>query len=190
MLRTRRPKDGAASSEPSGTQEIDAETGLLAAARFEEALAKEISRGQRYGSRSALALFDIAIAENIEAGTVASPARYIAGQLRAAARTSDFVARVSPASFAVLLVEADRDGAELFAERVRTAIGSHPYARHSDGSALYARAWAGVATWEPAIESPQAYARAARSSLMASFSQYESARRRFRGEGINRPTVG
>ncbi len=173
-----------------GELEIDPETGLMAAVRFEDALQKEIARGLRYGSRSALALFEIGLAERPEPGEpLPSPAKFVAQVLRKAARGSDIVARVSPTLFAVLLVEAQADGAKQFTERVRTNIGSHPYGRRPDGSALYARAWAGVAPWEPSMDSVGAYAGAAEQALSSTFRGYEAAQDWFRGEGINKPFV-
>jgi GGDEF domain-containing protein len=124
------------------TLEVDPETGLMGAVGFEEALQKEIARGLRYGSRSALAMFEVGVAERAT-GPLPSPAKFVAQILRKAARKSDVAARVSPTLFAVLLVEAEGEGAKQFTERVRTAIGSHPYARRADGSGLFARAWAG-----------------------------------------------
>ena len=147
--------------------EVDPETGLVGAARFEDAIQKEIARGLRYGSSSALAIFEVGVA----------------------ARSSDIVARVAPQSFAVLLVEARGEGAKQFTERVRTGIGSNPYARRQDGTGLFARAWAGVAEWEPAFDSVGAYVGAAQGSLAATYRGYEAAQDWYRGEGLNKPFV-
>jgi GGDEF domain-containing protein len=167
--------------------EIDVETGLLAAARFEDALQKEIARGLRYGAKSALALFEVGVAEKAVNGPLPSPAPFVAGVLKKAARSSDIVARVSTQMFAVLLVEAHAEGARQFTERVRTGIGSNPYARRPDGSGLFARAWAGVAVWEPKFDSVGAYAGAAQDALQATYTGYEAAQEWFRGEGLNKP---
>ncbi len=167
--------------------EIDPETGLMAASRFEEALEKEIARGLRYGSNSALVLFEVGVAEKATAGPLPSPAPFVAKTLLTAARTSDVVARVSTQVFAVLLVEARAAGAAQFSERVRTGIGSNPYARRDDGSGLFARAWAGVAQWEPEYNTVSAYAMAAQAALNSTFVGYESAQAWYRGEGLNRP---
>lgn len=169
--------------------ETDPETGLMAAARFEDVIQKEIARGLRYGSTSALAIFEIGVAERATSGPIPSPAKFAANALRKAARSSDIVARVSPQTFAVLLVEARGEGANQFAERVRTSIGSNPYARRPDGTGLFARAWAGVAQWEPAFESVGAYVGAAQKSLSATYRGYEAAQDWFRGEGLNKPFV-
>jgi GGDEF domain-containing protein len=170
-----------------GEQDTDSETGLMAPPRFEEAIEKEIARALRYGSKSALALFEVDVAEQPADGPLPSPARFVAKVLRDAARTSDIVARVSPRLFAVLLVEAEVAGAQQFTERVRTRIGSDPYARKADGTALFARAWAGVAPWEPGIDSVEKYAHAAERSLASTFRGYEAAQDWFKSEGLNKP---
>jgi hypothetical protein len=157
--------------------------------RFEDCLQKEIARGLRYGSRSALALFEVGVAERPSVGSLPSPAKFVSQVLRKAARKSDIVARVSPTLFAVLLVEAEAEGARQFTERVRTGIGSHPYARRPDGSGLFARAWAGVAPWEPTFDSVGAYAGAAERALASTYRGYEAAQAWFRGEGVNKPFI-
>ena len=99
------------------------------------------------------------------------------------------VARVAPTLFAVLLIEAKEEGAAQFTERVRTRIGSSPYARRPDGSGVYARAWAGVAPWEPRYTTAEEYAQAAERALAATFRGYEAAQEWFRGEGANKPFI-
>jgi GGDEF domain-containing protein len=167
--------------------ELDPETQLMGPVRFEETLQKEIARGLRYGSRSALALFEVGVAERPHGGPLPSPAPFVAHVLRKATRETDFVARVTPTLFAVLLIEAQEDGAKQFTERVRTSIGSHPYARGADGGGLFARAWAGVASWEPAFDSVGAYAGAAETALARTYRGYEAQQDWFRGEGVNKP---
>ena len=188
MLGKLRKKEGPAAA-PAGwdQQDVDSETGLMAPPRFEEALQKEIARGLRYGSTSALALFEVDIAEKSTGEPLPSPARFVATVLRDAARASDIVARVSETLFAVLLIEAEGDGAKQFTERVRTRIGSNAYARRADGTGLFARAWAGVASWEPLFDSVEAYARAAEYSLASTYRGYEAAQDWFKSEGLNKP---
>ncbi|HNO64986.1 MAG TPA: GGDEF domain-containing protein [Tepidiformaceae bacterium] len=172
---------------PQPSDGLDPETGLLDAAGFQAVLERQLARDLRYGSTSALALFEIAVAERDATGPLPSPAPFVAGVLRAAVRGADVVARVSPVMFAVLLIEAKAEGAAQFTERVRTSIGSAPYARDASGNALYVRAWAGVAPWQPEFETVERYARAAERSLMATYRGYEAAQEWFRGEGLNRP---
>jgi GGDEF domain-containing protein len=168
---------------------IDPETGLLLLPEFGAHLEREISRGQRYGNPSALALFDIrvAVSEEHAGSPLPSPARHIADILKDEARTSDIAARLDLTSFAVLLINADSDGARSFTERCRTRIGSEPYFRDGDGLVLYARAWAGVTDWHPGIETPEQYVDAAVEALERTFSGYEAAQSWFRGESTYQP---
>ena len=190
MLGRRRKEEPVATATPAfGDLDVDPETKLIGPARFEGHLQQEIARGLRYGSRSALALFEIDVADDPTGGPLPSPAKFVAQVLRKAVRTSDIVARVSPTVFAVLLVEAEAEGAKQFTERVRTKVGSNAYARRRDGSGVFARAWAGVATWEPAYNSVGAYAEAAERSLASTFRGYEAAQAWFRGEGVNKPFI-
>jgi len=190
MFGKRKQATSAADSTPyTAAGEFDSETGLLGAAGFEQALARQIARDLRYGSTSALALFEVAIAEKTAHQPLPSPAPFVAETLRNAVRGADLVARVSPTKFAALLVEASKDGAAQFTERVRTRIGSSPYARRPDGSALYVRAWAAVAPWNPAYDSVERYAFAAEAALKATFRGYEAAQEWFRGEGLNKPFI-
>jgi len=162
----------------------------MAAARFEEAIEKEIARGLRYGSSSALALFEVAIADHGQLERLPSPAAFVAQVLRLAVRGADVLARrVSPNLFAALLVEARGDGPSKFTERVGTGIGSHPYGRRPDGAALCARAWSGVAQWEPSMNSVGAYAGAARDRARQHLPWLRGCAARFRGEGMNKPFI-
>ena len=169
--------------------EIDPETGLMFVSRFEDFIEKEIARGLRYGSGSALALFEVAVVEDSSDGPVPSPARFIAHVLTNAARSSDVVARVGPERFGVLLVEAEAAGAAQFTERVRTQIGSQAYARRPDGIGLYVRAWAGVVPWEPSFDTVDAYVSAAARALSSTSAGYEAAQDWFRPTGLNKPLV-
>lgn len=190
MFGKRKQATSTADSTPhTAAGEFDSETGLLGAAGFEQALARQIARDLRYGSTSALALFEVAVAEETPNHPLPSPAPFVAETLSKAVRGADLVARVSPTKFAALLIEASKDGAAQFTERVRTRIGSSPYARQADGSALYVRAWAAVAPWNPAYDSVERYALAAETALKATFRGYEAAQEWFRGEGLNKPFI-
>ena len=188
MLKLRRKPEPVV--EPKGPPPItDHETGLLLLPEFGAHLEREISRGLRYGSGSALALFDVrvAVAEGEGGSPLPSPARHVAHILREEARAADIAARLDLATFAVLLINADTAGAQTFTERCRTRIGSEPYVRGSDGFGLYARAWAGVTDWRPGIETPEQYVDAALAALSQTFSGYEAAQSWFRGEGVYQP---
>ncbi len=164
---------------------VDAETGLPNASQLDELLRREIARSMRYGDRSALAIFDVRITGfQPGAGQAVlppSPARYIAATMLQAARTSDIVARVDTTHFAVVLAECDDAGAKLFCERLRTRLGTMPFAHTADGRGVYVRAWAGMARWDPAYTDPDAYVGAAVAQMEESRRGYEAAQTYFRG---------
>ena len=116
MFGKRKPPESAANHAPLEELEVDPETRLMGAARFEECIEKEIARGMRYGSGSALALFEVAVAEDTTSGPLPSPARFVAQVLVKAARTSDMVARLS-SSASRSHGEAHTAGASQFTER-------------------------------------------------------------------------
>ncbi|MEO8538688.1 MAG: hypothetical protein ABI577_03035 [bacterium] len=187
--RTKKREADSPEAVPCPDPGLDPETGLIGAGRFEEIVARQISRDLRYGSTTSLALFEIGVAENSVDGPIPSPAPFVAKVLTKAVRGADVVARVAPALFAVLLIEADQNGATQFTERARTRIGSSPYARRADGGGLYARAWAAVIPWTPELDSVDLYAGAAERALAATFRGYEAAQAWFRGEGVNKPFI-
>lgn len=185
MLKLKR-KPEPAPAKPAGPRPTaDHETGLLLMPEFAAHLEREISRGQRYGGASALALFDVRVAVSDEnsGSPLPSPARHVAHILKEEARTADIGARLDLATFAVLLINADSAGATSFTERCRTRIGSEPYVRGENGFGLYARAWAGVADWRLDIETPEQFVDAAVEALRQTFSGYEAAQSWFRGDG-------
>ncbi|MBA2637090.1 MAG: diguanylate cyclase, partial [Solirubrobacterales bacterium] len=102
----------------------DALTGLYSRAFLLEALAVELRRHRRYGSRCALAL----IAVDTSGSAVLQRA---AALLRANLRPSDVVARIGGSVFGVLMPETEPFGALLATERLRAAAllelePSHP----------------------------------------------------------------
>ncbi len=189
MLKLKRKPSASSTSAPAAPPTHDHETGLLLIHGFSEHLDREISRGARYGSSSALALFDVrvAVSEENAGSPLPSPARHVAHILQQEARTADIAARLDLTTFAVLLINADSDGATSFTERCRTRIGSEPYIRANDGFGVYCRAWAGVADWRPGIETPEQYVDAAVEALQFTFTGYEAAQSWFRGEGTYQP---
>lgn len=164
---------------------IDGETGLPNAQQLDDLLRREIARSMRYGDRSALAVFDVRISgfQPGSAGAVLppSPARYIAATMLQAARTSDIVARLDTTRFAVVLTECDDNGAGVFCERLRTRLGTMPFAHTDDGRGVYVRAWAGMVRWDPAYTDPERYIGGAVQNMEFSRPAYESAQGFFRG---------
>ena len=164
---------------------IDPETGLPCPPQLTDLLRREIARSQRYGDRTSLAVFDVRITgfqPTEEQPTPPSPARHIAASLMEAARASDIVARLDETHFVVMLTESSGEGAAQFCERTRTRLGTSPYARMDDGKAVYVRAWAGWAGWDPSFIAPEAYIAAAVEQLELTRRGYEDQQSWYRGE--------
>jgi GGDEF domain-containing protein len=168
-----------------GALVIDGESGLGNDRELYELLRREIARSRRYGDRSTLVVFDIRVVgykATPEAPLPPSPARFVAETLMGCIREADFVTRLDMTHFVVLLTECDRDGARMFAERARTRIASTPYARDHDNGHIYARAWAGYASWDPSITKPDDYLSAAMAEFERTRPQYEMAQLWFGGK--------
>jgi diguanylate cyclase (GGDEF)-like protein len=147
---------------------IDPETGLPCPPQLTELLRREMARSQRYGDRTALAVFDIDIASftpDASHPVPPSPARHVAATLVECAREADVVARIDATHFVVILTESDEVGAAQFAERTRTRLGTQAFARAADGHGIYIRAWAGWARWDARFETPADYLAAAMENL-------------------------
>lgn len=166
----------------------DPETGLANVRQLEDLLKREIARSQRYGDRTALAIFEIAISGyqlEDETAPLPSPAEYVASELRKAARDSDILARIGGNRYAVLLTECDDKGAWLFCERTRTKLGTAPFGRTEEGKSLYVRAWAGVTNWRSELTTPQTYLEAAVAEMERTRPGYEQQQAWFRGTSLN-----
>lgn len=128
---------------------IDRLTGAWNRARFEEAMAGEISRADRYGDPAALIFFDIDRFKQVNDvhghqagdGVLVEVCRLA----REVYRSSDALARWGGEEFVLLAAHTTLDGARLLAERLRERIEAHefPAAGHvtaSFGVAALARA--------------------------------------------------
>jgi diguanylate cyclase (GGDEF)-like protein/PAS domain S-box-containing protein len=104
----------------------DSLTGLANRRRFRGELERQIDFYARYGGQGALLALDVDHFKHINdtAGHQAGDnvIREIADMLRARARVSDAVARLSGDEFAVLLPQTDREGALRFAEDLRREV--------------------------------------------------------------------
>ena len=175
--------------DPSRPETVDAETGLGNHRQFNDLLRREIARGMRYGDRSALVVFDMRVAgfrPTQEEPDPPSPARFVASTLIKQARETDVVARLDLTHFAVFLTESDADGADIFMERVRTAISKAPYARNINGNGIYARAWGGYVDWRPEFTTPATYVGAAMDALDRARAAHVAAEDRFAGSSTER----
>ena len=104
----------------------DALTGLANRRRFRGELEQQIAFYARYGGQGAVLILDVDHFKHVNdtAGHQAGDnvIREIAELLRARARVSDAVARLSGDEFAVLLPQTDREGAIRFAEDLRREV--------------------------------------------------------------------
>lgn len=117
----------AANARLTAQAATDALTGLGNRRRFDEALAQEWDRAVRGRRPLSLILIDADCFKGFndtyghQRGDEAL--RLIAGSIRAAAnRASDMTCRIGGEEFAVILPEIDTKGAEVVAERIRTAV--------------------------------------------------------------------
>jgi PleD family two-component response regulator len=188
ITRLLRKRESVERAEPESEQAapgtIDPETGLGNGRALYDHLRREIARSRRFGDRSCLVVFDVRVVgyqPTAEAPLPPSPAGFVARSLTETARDTDVVTRLDATHFVVLLSECDRNGARLFAERARTRIASLPYQRDGATGHLYARAWAGFASWEPSIAGPDEYLAAAMAEFERTRPHYEMAQLWFTG---------
>lgn len=97
----------------------DTDTGLYAVREFRQRLENEVARSRRHGRTLTLLVASVEGRESL----TAAEARAVAAQLEACLRPTDIAARTGPARFAAILPETAGHGAEVVAERLRTAVG-------------------------------------------------------------------
>jgi diguanylate cyclase (GGDEF)-like protein/PAS domain S-box-containing protein len=111
----------------------DGLTGLLNHRAFQERLAEEISRTERYNKPLSLMMLDVDYFKRYN-DTHGHPAgdevlRRIAETLRDSVRETDWVARYGGEEFVVILPQTDQIGAQIIAERIRATIAVVPWPR-------------------------------------------------------------
>jgi diguanylate cyclase (GGDEF)-like protein len=125
---------------------------------FNEALEREYQRSLRYHRALALVLFDIDHFKQINDtyGHVAgdSVLRQLARVVKPRLRTQDVLARVGGEEFAILLPEVEIAGARVAAEKVRRLVETARFL--VDQKEFGCTISAGVVTFEPGMETPQA----------------------------------
>jgi diguanylate cyclase (GGDEF)-like protein/PAS domain S-box-containing protein len=113
----------------------DSLTGARNRAAFDQRLAHELDRTQRYGRPLSLLLLDVDHFKPFN-DTFGHPAgdevlRTVASILQRAIRETDFFARYGGEEFAAILPETDRAGALGIAERCRRMVAEHPWPKRA-----------------------------------------------------------
>ena len=126
---TNRRQLQSANRELQRLSSTDCLTSLYNRGHWEEMLRQEYARHRRYDSGAALVMFDIDHfkAINDRYGHQAGDAviRQTADLIRQNMRDSDVAGRYGGEEFVVLLPDTDKDGALIFAERLRRSIEAH-----------------------------------------------------------------
>jgi diguanylate cyclase (GGDEF)-like protein len=141
----------------------DGLTELANRREFEESLANEISRAERFGGNLALILADLDNFKQVndrfghQAGD--EVLRSFADILRETVRDIDVAARYGGEEFAILLPQTDIGGAEALAERLREAVESRAMAEAQDGPVTVTSSF-GVASFPEAGTGPGLFAAA------------------------------
>ncbi|QLF91722.1 diguanylate cyclase [Pseudomonas sp. ABC1] len=123
---TNRHQLQAANRELQRLSSTDRLTGLYNRGHWEERLRQEFARYSRSGGQASLVMFDIdhfkRINDSYGHQTGDAVIRRVADAVRMTVRDSDIAGRYGGEEFAVLLPDTDRDGARIFAERLRGAV--------------------------------------------------------------------
>lgn len=114
---------------------LDGLTGLKNRRTFQERLADEVHRAQRYQIALSLLILDVDHFKQFN-DTFGHPAgdevlKSVAKLLRLAVRDTDFVARYGGEEFVVLMPYTDKDAAMKLAERLRGAIATAPWPKRA-----------------------------------------------------------
>lgn len=144
----------------------DGLTGVWNRSAFDTRLADESARADRYGLPLALALVDIDHFKSIndrfghQAGD--EVIRNLTEVLKQSLRQTDYLARYGGEEFAIILVNTDREGAALVAERLRQDVEGSTWPQSKVTISV------GVASWAPSLRSPEALLRRTDEALYAS----------------------
>jgi diguanylate cyclase (GGDEF)-like protein len=133
-------------------------SGLWNRRRFEEQLRREVARVRRYGTPTALLLFDLDGLKRVN-DTFGHPSgdeliRAVSSAVRGRLRETDAVARIGGDEFAVLLDGVDEAAALAVAEKVRRTVAELTVA--VDGATVATTVSVGVATIAPDVDDAQA----------------------------------
>jgi diguanylate cyclase (GGDEF)-like protein len=142
-------------------------TGLANRRRFMQALGEEVRRGERFDTRFGIVLFDLDDFKQIndryghEAGDLVLQG--VTSVIRSCLRDVDLAVRLGGEEFAVLVPEADLDGARLVAERIRSGLHETP-TEVARGQQVVVTASFGLASY-PENQTPLELLRAADTAL-------------------------
>ena len=134
---------------------------------FQETIEKESSRAKRYGRGFSLVMFDIDHfkAINDTYGHLAGDAvlRQLGLIVKQNVRRDDIAARVGGEEFGVILPEVAREGALVFAEKLRGAVEAAAF--RFESTRIRVTVSLGVAQWEPTHKDGEELVRAADDKL-------------------------
>lgn len=149
--------------------QIDKLTSLFNRGHWEDCIVQEFQRLQRYGGEAAVLLFDIdhfkRVNDNYGHDAGDEVLRQVANIIRANLRETDIAARFGGEEFVLLLPNTTEKDAFVLAERLRKAVREYPM-QHAEGN-FEVTISLGVAGYEPALESYQAWLKRADNALYA-----------------------
>jgi two-component system cell cycle response regulator len=129
---------------------VDDLTNLFNTRYLDHALQTEIKRARRYKKHLSLLFVDLDFFKEVNDnfGHLAGSKVLIdmAAVLKSCLREIDIVTRYGGDEFIVILIETDRPGAQVVAERIRTATEKHPF-RIREGTTLHLTCCVGIATF-------------------------------------------
>src|SRR5207247_9050366 len=134
---------------------------------FHDSLEKEASRSKRYDRTFSIVMFDLDHFKNVNDthGHLAGDAvlRQLGIIVRQNVRRDDIAARVGGEEFGVILPEIGRDGAALFAEKLRAAVEAASF--RFESTRIHVTISLGLAQWGPEFKEAEEIARAAGDKL-------------------------
>lgn len=134
--------------------DIDDLTGLYNMRSIYQKLENEISRARRHHRAVAVIMMDMDNFKSVNDTHDHLFGSFVLAEvgaiIRATIRSVDFAARYGGDEFLIALSETTVEGANLFCERLRRAIGQKLFAK--DGNAMHLTASIGIAAIEPALQ--------------------------------------
>ena len=128
--RSRATEARAAAARENAEPTVDSETRLPNRGQLIDQLVRDIARTRRYSHDLTLAVVEIARFDDFRASwgpeTTRAAVLHVAETLRRVTRSSDFVARLDSARFAILLIQCDETQAGLFGDRLSLAVSNRP----------------------------------------------------------------